>query len=205
MDYFNEDKAIEDFFSIVPKIVLKKIIEEFYLKDSFIHGAAHWSRVYHYGHILSELNDFDKENIAFFSIFHDSKRFNDDYDPEHGLRGAEFFKKLSKIIDITNEQKEIIYEACKKHNYQQEADSLEVGLCFDADRLDLWRVGINPNDDYLHIKQSKSFEMKKFTKDMTLNNQFYTKLSTKMIAANYDLKMDKKSVLDLLKKMKGIK
>ncbi len=199
---FNEDKAIKEFFEIIPVQVMKKIIDEFYIKESFIHGTPHWSRVFYYGHHLSELNDFDKENIAFFSIFHDSKRINDGYDPEHGIRGAEFFKTFDKIINVSNEQKEIIYEACKVHNYLKQADSLEVGLCLDSDRLDLWRVGLEPDDDYLHLPQSKKDNLKNFTYDMILENELSTSLSDKILASVYELNLEKKQDFDILSKIK---
>ena len=201
---FKEDEAIKDFFEIIPKKVLKKIIDEFYIKNSFIHGSPHWSRVFYYGHLLSELNDYDKENIAFFSIFHDSKRINDGDDPQHGLRGAEFFRTFDKIIQIKPEQKEIIYESCKVHNYLKQADSLEVGLCLDSDRLDLWRVGISPNDEYLHLKQAKTDKIKNFTYDFMYDNQNQTLLSDKIIASVYDLDINKHKNITLLAKIKGI-
>jgi uncharacterized protein len=202
---FNEQNAIKDFFEIIPEEVLKKIIDEFYIKDSFIHGTPHWSRVFYYGHLLSELNDYDKENIAFFSIFHDSKRLNDHEDPEHGLRGAEFFKTFDKIIKIKPEQKEIIYEACKVHNYLKQSDSLEVGLCLDSDRLDLWRVGVNPHDDYLHINHSKTDRIKNFTYNFLCDNQNQTTLSDQIIATVYGLNLNQHKNLTLLQKIKGVR
>lgn len=200
---FNEDRAIEEFFEIVPKPVLKKIVDDFYLKQSYIHGTPHWSRVFYYGHYLSELNDKDKENAAFFSIFHDSKRFNDDHDPQHGERGADFFRSLDSIIHIPAEQKEIIYEACRIHHNQKQSDSLEVGLCLDADRLDLWRVGIIPENEYLHTCQAKGDYMKRFTLEFTENNSVITKLSDKIIRSIYDIEKDTYANTNMLSKIKS--
>jgi len=46
-------------------------------------------------------------------------RCNDARDPEHGLRGAEYAKSLlNKEYELTNEQFELLYEACKHHNKQ---------------------------------------------------------------------------------------
>ncbi len=187
---FNEDKAIIDFFEIIPKKVLKKIVDDFYIKQSYIHGTPHWSRVFYYGHHLSELNAHDVEVAAYFSIFHDSKRFNEHDDPDHGLRAAEFFREFDKVIKLKPEQKEIIYEACKVHNYQKQHDSIEVGLCLDSDRLDLWRVNIIPDNDYLHTNQAKSDYMKKLTLDFTSNNEIITKLSDKIIRTIYEIDRD---------------
>jgi uncharacterized protein len=200
---FNEDKAIDEFFEIVPKSVLKQIVDDFYIKQSYIHGTPHWSRVFYYGHYLSELNAEDKEVAAFFSIFHDSKRFNDGEDPEHGLRGAEFFREFDKIIHMKPEQKEIIYEACKVHNYQKHHDSLEVGLCLDSDRLDLWRVGIIPDNEYLHTLQSKSDYVKRFTLDFTSNNEISTKLSDRIIKSIYEIEKDTPNNRSLLQNIKN--
>jgi uncharacterized protein len=199
---FNEDSAIEDFFEIVPKSVLKKIVDEFYIKQSYIHGTPHWSRVFYYGHYLAELTGMDKENAAFFSIFHDSKRFNDDVDLEHGKRGAEFFRTFDKIITLKPEQKDIIYEACRVHNTLKQSDSLEVGVCLDADRLDLWRVGIIPENEYLHTIQAKSEHMKSFTLAFTENNEIITKLSDKIIRSIYEIEKDTPNNISLLNKIK---
>lgn len=200
--YIDEKKAVDSFFEIVPIEIVKKIIDQFYIKDSFIHGVSHWSRVFYYGKVLSELSTLDVENIAYFSIFHDSRRFNDDYDPEHGLRGAEFFRTFDRIIKLSNEQKEVIYEACKIHNYQKQSDSLEVGVCLDSDRVDLIRVGITPNNDYLHSIHSKNDDFKKTSKDFSLNNLKETKLSNKIISGIYDLNLDKKYDLNIFEKIK---
>lgn len=199
---FDEDAAINDFFEIVPKSVLKKIVDEFFIKQSYIHGTPHWARVFYYGHYLADLTGMDKENAAFFSIFHDSKRFNDHDDPEHGQRGADFFRTFDKIINIKPEQKEIIYEACSVHHYLKQSDSLEVGMCLDADRLDLWRVGIIPENEYLHTLQAKSEHMKSFTLGFTENNEIITKLSDKIIRSIYDIEKDTHNNASLLNKIK---
>jgi uncharacterized protein len=186
----DEDQAVKDFFEIIDPKLLRTIIDKFYLKDSYIHGVPHWSRVFYYGHHLSEDSYKHKENIAYFSIFHDSRRFNDGEDPEHGLRGADFFREFDKIIHIPNEQKEIIYEACKVHNYLKQSDDLSVGLCLDSDRLDLWRVGIEPNDDYLHLDLSKTDEMKDITLNLTEKKELFTDLSDKIIRVVYSIEKD---------------
>lgn len=198
----DEDKSIDKFFEIVPLKIVKKITDQFYIKDSFIHGIPHWSRVFYYGDILSDFNSLDIENIAYFSIFHDSRRFNDFEDPDHGLRGADFFRTFDKIIKLKNEQKEIIYEACKIHNYQKQSDSFEVGVCLDSDRIDLTRVGIKPNNDYLHSIQSKNDIFKNVSKSFTMGNLLETKLSNKIISGIYELNLDKKYDLNILDRIK---
>lgn len=199
----NEEKAVQDFFEIIDTKVLRKIIDEFYLKSSYIHGIPHWSRVFYYGHTLSKNSNFDKEIIAYFSLFHDSKRFNDHEDPEHGLRGAEFFRSLDKIIYVSAEQKEIIYEACKVHNYLKQSDNLEVGMCLDSDRLDLWRVGIKPSNDYLHIDLSKTEKMKNTSLYYVQNNPNYTILSDRIIRSVYDIEQEKPYNNSILSKIKN--
>lgn len=197
----DEEKESNEFLDIVPLKIIKKITDEFFIKDSSIHGVYHWSRVFYYGNLLSNLNDLDKENIAFFSVFHDSKRFNDGYDPEHGIRGAEFFKTFDKIINIKKEQKEVIYEACKIHNYEKQSDNLAVGICLDADRHDLWRVGIIPQNEYLHSIQSKNEEFKKLSQNFTLTKNS-TKLSDNILAGIYELNLNKKYDNNILQKIK---
>lgn len=182
----NEKEAISDFWEIVPPKVLRRIMDEFSLKNSDVHGVNHWSRVYYYGHLLSKNHSIDLEIIAYFSIFHDSKRICEHEDPEHGYNGAEFFKKLESIIHLKPENKEIIYEACSKHNYQEQTNIKEIGVCFDADRLDLWRVDIQPYNRYLHFDESKSDLMKQYTKQFIEYNYKHTHLSKSIIKNVYD-------------------
>lgn len=186
MMHIEEEKLIKEFWEIIPVEVMKQVMNEFHLKNSVIHGISHWSRVFYYGATLSKIHNIDLEIIAYFSIFHDSKRMLEDDEPEHGPSAAEFFKKLDSIIFIKPENKEIIYEACRTHNLVDSTDIKEIGVCYDADRLDLWRVSLEPSDKYLHFDISKQNETKDSARIFTRHNFSKTLLSESILTKVYN-------------------
>jgi len=123
---------------------------------SRIHGSEHWARVERNGLYLCQSNGADEEIVRLFALFHDSMRFNDSRDPEHGLRGAEYAKSLlNKEYQLTTEQFELLYEACKHHPKQRTTENKTIGTCWDADRLDLRRVNIRPLANFMHSNEAK--------------------------------------------------
>ncbi|MCQ2092155.1 MAG: hypothetical protein MJY85_05700 [Fibrobacter sp.] len=123
---------------------LQDIVFEDRVYDSEIHGLAHWRQVEFNGLLLAKKTGADITVVRLFALFHDSKRESDGYDDTHGGRGAEFAKKCreEKLFEITDEQFEKLYHACKNHTTERSSDDPTIDTCYDADRLDLGRVGI---------------------------------------------------------------
>jgi uncharacterized protein len=112
--------------------------------ESEVHGIEHWHQVEYNGMMLaSRIAGVDVDVVRLFAIFHDSKRFDDGYDPAHGERGAEFAKECckAKLFEIDDERFEKLYHACKFHTHERKNDDVTISCCYDADRLDLGRVG----------------------------------------------------------------
>ena len=64
-------------------------------------------------------------------------------DLAHALRGAEYAKALRKqYISISDDRFELLYKACAEHTDGLRSANPTIGTCWDADRLDLGRVGI---------------------------------------------------------------
>ena len=83
--------------------------------------------------------------VELFAVLHDSKRFNEGYDPEHGLRGAQNALRLQgDFYVLTDSELELLCEACSGHSDGFTEADATVQTCWDADRLDLGRVGIKP-------------------------------------------------------------
>jgi uncharacterized protein len=59
-----------------------------------VHGVAHWSRVWVHGRALAQALDVNPRILAWFAFLHDSRRQNDDHDPLHGRRAADFAVRL---------------------------------------------------------------------------------------------------------------
>ncbi len=115
-----------------------------------IHGAPHWARVRENGIRLAEETGADVRIVELFAFLHDSCRLNDDHDPAHGHRAAEFARSLVGIhIDLDPQDLDLLVTACVGHSHGFLDGDITVRTCWDADRLDLGRVGIRPHADRL--------------------------------------------------------
>lgn len=127
-------------------------------RKSSVHGLWHWEKVERNAVKLAKATpEADRIVCQLFALVHDSKRANEDDDPDHGERAAEFVEKLYKKdkIPITIVQKELLTYACRLHEKGQVSDNPTIGVCWDADRLDLTRVGITPDPKLLSTKAGK--------------------------------------------------
>jgi uncharacterized protein len=123
-----------------------------------IHGSSHWQRVEKIGRYLAEKNGADPEVVTLFAYFHDLGRKNNDADLEHGARSAAAVTELynKKLLQITPEQFKKLVDACTYHSVTAaQSDDITIRTCWDADRLDLWRDGIEPNPQYLFTEEAK--------------------------------------------------
>jgi uncharacterized protein len=111
-----------------------------------LHGPAHWRRVERNGLLLAEQTGAKVEVVRLFALFHDSRRINDGWDPGHGARGAEFAASLrDKLFELPEEEFALLHEACVWHTEGKSHDDATIATCWDADRLDLERIGIVPD------------------------------------------------------------
>ena len=117
--------------------------------DSNIHGLAHWRQVEFNGLLIAPITGADVTVVRLFALFHDCKREDDGYDGEHGPRGAAFAKQCFEdgLLDITQEQFDKLYHACFYHTKERQSDDATINTCYDADRLDLGRVGMYLNPE----------------------------------------------------------
>ncbi len=131
-------------------LITKRLIEfarsEFRLDWDGIHGAPHWSRVRHNGLILARHTGANTRVVEYFAFIHDLGRQNDDHDPEHGIRAAAIAESIAgDLIDLSAHELALLVEACSGHSDGQILADVTVMTCWDADRLDLGRVGIRPD------------------------------------------------------------
>jgi uncharacterized protein len=122
-----------------------------------IHGLEHWQRVQDNGLRLARLYQADQTVVILFALLHDSRRHNDGFDPGHGPRAAELAQQLHRqgLLPIDAEQLKQLAQACRHHTDTTFSDDLTIACCWDADRLDLTRVGIQPNPKYLNTPEAK--------------------------------------------------
>lgn len=127
--------ALEDF-----------VYENRLIGENSVHGLLHWHQVEFNGLLLSRETLADKTVVRLFALFHDSRRVSDSYDEEHGKFGAEFARKLfGKRFSLDKLRFEKLLYACANHTTEYASGDVTIDTCYDADRLDLGRVGIVPD------------------------------------------------------------
>lgn len=130
---------------VLTKSLLTALRREFALDWHGIHGAAHWARVRHNGLHLAPATGAVTRVVELFAVLHDVKRQNDDDDPDHGERAAEFaLSRRGTLFHLADRELELLLTACAGHSSGSRAGDPTVLTCWDADRLDLGRVGVVP-------------------------------------------------------------
>ena len=122
-----------------------------------IHGPGHWRAVARNGCELIEAGERANPAVVFtFALIHDSQRLNDGHDPGHGTRAARAALGLSpSLLNLTSHERDLLHEACARHTSAPPDPDPTLGVCFDADRLDLGRVGIHPQPAYLSTSSAR--------------------------------------------------
>jgi uncharacterized protein len=132
----------------------------FRLDWSGIHGASHWSRVRHNGLLLAEHYNVDNAVIQWFAFLHDLERRDDWTDPLHGHRAATLAAEINAdFMGLSGTQLGLLQAACRGHSSGQTQADATVMVCWDADRLDLGRVGIYPDPQYLCTSFSRQAQV----------------------------------------------
>jgi uncharacterized protein len=121
-----------------------------------IHGEAHWARVHDNGLRLAGETGADLEIVQLFAYLHDSKRQDDGWDKEHGQRAAAYIRTLpASLLMLGTERLERLLYACAYHSAGLIKADVTVQTCWDADRLDLGRIGIRPDPKFLCTDTAK--------------------------------------------------
>ncbi len=145
---------------MVSAALIEVIRKQYRLSWNGIHGASHWARVLENGLKLAERTGANRKVVELFAVFHDACRTNDDWDEGHGSRGAALAGSLrGKYFDLAEEDFTALQVACRLHTEGITQGEVTVITCWDADRLDLGRVGIEPNRDRLCTNAAKPPEL----------------------------------------------
>ncbi len=131
--------------------------QHFVLDLNGLHGPRHWGRVYANGIRIANAEGANPLVPSYFAFVHDSCRTNDDVDYQHGPDAAEFALKLRALdlLPMSNEEFDLLTFACRHHSDGFTEAPLEVQICWDADRLDLFRVGYYPDPKRLCTAYAK--------------------------------------------------
>jgi len=125
--------------------IMAEILRGYVLPAYCSHGVVHWARVLENGLRVAGSNGADRDVVALFALFHDSRRVNESRDDGHGLRGGEFARSLrGTLVHLDDARFDLLFEACRLHTDGLTQGDPTLQACWDADRLDLARVGIRP-------------------------------------------------------------
>lgn len=125
------------------KRLIQHLRSQFKLDWQGLHGISHWTRVRVNGLMLARETGANPHVIELFAFFHDARRFSEQGDAGHGARGAELAAQLrGRYFEATDTEMTLLHDACAHHSDGLTTGDITVLTCWDADRLDLGRVGI---------------------------------------------------------------
>ncbi len=123
------------------------VIAQFRCDLDSIHGPEHWRRVEKNGiEIAAQTPGADRKIVRLFAVLHDSQRLNDYSDHNHGELAAQYAGSIrEKLFHIDEYWFGVLSHALKYHADGYTSFDPTIGACWDADRLDLTRLGIVPD------------------------------------------------------------
>jgi uncharacterized protein len=128
--------------------LVEVVLSRAWRRDSPWHGEAHWRCVAATGLALgSALDGVDRALVLCFGLLHDTRRENEAYDPGHGMRAATFAAELraETLLALDDSRFAALDEALRLHSNGLVSPDPTIGACWDADRLHLPRVSIDPD------------------------------------------------------------
>ncbi|MEO0652665.1 MAG: hypothetical protein AAFZ65_18475, partial [Planctomycetota bacterium] len=140
--------------------LLDALRDQFTLDWHGIHGGAHWARVRANGLRLAPVTGADVQVVELFAWLHDARRFDDGCDPDHGWRAAELaFELRGTYFDLDDLQFGLLAQALTGHSDGQTTGHVTVRTCWDADRLDLGRCGVDIDPSLLCTAAARDPEL----------------------------------------------
>ena len=139
--------------------LLKAVLAQFRISRHGVHGPSHWARVRSHAFTVGKATGADLLVVELFAFLHDSQRENEWIDPHHGSRAAEYASSLNRtFFDLNGEQLDMLCIAMRGHSDGDIHPVATIQTCWDADRLDLGRVGIKPKARFLSLEAAKHID-----------------------------------------------
>lgn len=129
-------------------LLVDVVLPRAWRRGSRWHGEDHWRCVATTGLELgASLEDVDGVLVFCFGLLHDTRRENEHVDPGHGPRAASFAAELRRegALQLDDARFGALVEALRLHSDGRVSPDSTVGACWDADRLHLPRVAIDPD------------------------------------------------------------
>lgn len=137
--------------------IVREILGGYALPARGPHGVVHWARVLSNGLRIARATGADAEVVTLFALFHDARRLHEGHDAGHGRRGGELARSLrGSLVHLDDSRFELLFEACRLHTDGLRTAEPTLAACWDADRLDLGRVGIRPVPERLCTEAARA-------------------------------------------------
>jgi uncharacterized protein len=133
---------------------------------SRFHGPSHWERVARNGiHLATLTPDADLGVVLAFALIHDAFRLDDGEDRLHGHRASVWAGRVAdQFLPDTRGRRpdrrtrvELLCIALGNHQLGRTTEQPTIGCCWDADRLDLGRVGTVPSPEFMSTEEGRLF------------------------------------------------
>ncbi len=140
--------------------LITEIRKQFRLNWPGVHGIAHFQPVRDNGLRLAEETKANITVVELFAFLHDAGRYNEHQDDLHGRRAAKIVRSFQGLFfDLSSDHLDVLAYACEFHTNGLRVGDITVLTCWDADRLDIGRVGIKPIAGKLCTEAAKKPEM----------------------------------------------
>jgi len=134
----------------MPTEALVKRVLEASTTPEGIHDQEHARRVAETGlRLLEHEKRADPAVVLHFALFHDAMRRTNGRDGQHGRRAARLVRRLYRRLRLGPAQTNLLMWACVQHADGLTTGQPTVAACWDADRLNLPRVGVTPDPGLL--------------------------------------------------------
>lgn len=143
-----------------------------------IHGPVHWRRVARLGLRLARMEGADMLLVALFAACHDVAREHDGRDLEHGPRAAEWVQRdLRSRLTLEPDRWRTLLDAIRRHTDGETSEDPTVGCCWDADRLDLVRIGFDIDDRLLSTGSARTREVQRAANRLWKRDRHFRRLA----------------------------
>lgn len=176
--------------------LLNRIKQQYRLDLTGIHGIGHWSRVWRIGMFLCPLTGANQKVVEAFAWIHDACRQTEKSDRHHGARSARLAAMLiGDCLHLDAHEMELLDRACRYHDRGMTTKEPTIGTCWDADRLDLWRIDCRPDRSFLSTEAALDEEVILWAKNLQCNSMTDTVLRCYAEQSGMVLPASEKNVL----------
>jgi uncharacterized protein len=140
----------------------RRVLAGYRLDSEGIHGPWHWLRVRANGLALVAMTPgADALVVELFALLHDGWREDEGHDLGHGARAADAALALAAegVLPLEPARLRVLAEACRWHEHGSVSAEPTIGCCWDADRLDLSRLGRRPKAAFLSTAAARGAEL----------------------------------------------